>query len=144
MNGATTENQGEGKVTMRDHEVAGQLPLTPLAFHILLALQDGDLHGYGVLKEIDLVTRGQMTPATGPVYLAAQRLLGSGLIEESDKRPVPELDDQRRKYYRLTDLGRRVAEAEAARRSYLVDVAVKKGLLQGMVSANGVVSGNEA
>ncbi len=144
MNGTSTENQGDGKVKMRDHEAAGQLPLTPLAFHILLALLDGDLHGYGVLKEIDLITRGQMTPTTGPVYLAAQRLLSSGLIEESDKRPVPELDDQRRKYYRLTDLGRRVAEAEAARMSYLVDVAVKKGLLQGMVSANGVVSGNEA
>ncbi|MCK5650930.1 MAG: helix-turn-helix transcriptional regulator [Gemmatimonadetes bacterium] len=119
---------------MRDHEVAGQLPLTPLAFHILLALLDGDLHGYGVLKEIDLITRGQMTPTTGPVYLAAQRLLGSGLIEESDKRPVPELDDQRRKYYRLTGLGRRVANAEAARMAYLVDVAVRKGLLQGRVS----------
>ena len=144
MNGATTENQGNGEVTMRDHEVAGQIPLTPLAFHILLALLEGDLHGYGVLKEIDQITRGQMTPTTGPVYLAAQRLLTSGLIEESDKRPVPELDDQRRKYYRLTDLGRRVANAEAARMAYLVDVAIRKGLLQGMVSANGVTDGKEA
>ena len=144
MNGADTENQGNGEMTMRDHEAAGQIPLTPLAFHILLALLEGDLHGYGVLKEIDQITRGQMTPTTGPVYLAAQRLLTSGLIEESDKRPVPELDDQRRKYYRLTDLGRRVANAEAARMAYLVDVAVRKGLLQGMVSANGVTNGKEA
>jgi DNA-binding PadR family transcriptional regulator len=144
MNGGATENQGNGEVTMRDHEAAGQIPLTPLAFHILLALLEGDLHGYGVLKEIDQITRGQMTPTTGPVYLAAQRLLTSGLIEESDKRPVPELDDQRRKYYRLTDLGRRVANAEAARMAYLVDVAVRKGLLKGMFSANGIMGGKEA
>jgi DNA-binding PadR family transcriptional regulator len=143
MDYAATENLGGGEIPPRDHEVAGQIPLTPLAFHILLALLDGDLHGYGVLKEIDHITRGQMTPTTGPVYLAAQRLLSAGLIEESDKRPVPELDDQRRKYYRLTELGRRVATAEAARMAYLVDVAVRKGLLEGIVFAEGY-NGKEA
>jgi DNA-binding PadR family transcriptional regulator len=110
------------------------LPLTPLSIHILLSLVDEERHGYGIMKEIERLTDGLATSATGPVYLAAQRLLEGGLIEESENRPAPEFDDQRRKYYRLTDLGRRVAGAEIERMGRLVRVAFDKGLMQGSLS----------
>ena len=74
-----------------------------------------------------------MTPATGPLYLAAQRLMDNGLIAESEKRPAPELDDQRRKYYKLTEFGRRVAAAEVERMSHLLEVALEKNLVEGHV-----------
>lgn len=115
-------------------EIEAQLPLTPLSFHILLSLVDGERHGYGILKEIDRLTEGEMTPATGPLYLAAQRLLSSGLIAKSEKRPAPELDDQRRRYYTLTELGREVAIAEAERMAHLLKVAMDKGLMKGKVT----------
>ncbi len=115
-------------------EIEAQLPLTPLSFHILLSLVVGELHGYGILKEIDRLTEGEMTPATGPLYLAAQRLLSTGLIAKSDNRPAPELDDQRRRYYALTALGNQVAVAEAERMAHLLRVAVDKGLVKGKVS----------
>lgn len=104
------------------------MPLTPLSYHILLALGDGEMHGYGVMKEIEQHTNGAMKPATGALYLAAKRLLDSGLIEESEERPDPELDDRRRRYYRLTDFGRDVAAAETARLASLVSIAREKGL----------------
>lgn len=114
-------------------DIESLLPLTPLSFQILLALVDGERHGYGILKEIERRTEGRMTPATGPLYLAAQRLLDTGLISESSKRPAPELDDQRRRYYKLTPLGRRVAAAEAKRMAQLVGVALEKKLVKGQV-----------
>ena len=112
-----------------DQTVLAQLPLTPLSFHILLTLVDAERHGYGIMKEIEQRTEGLMSPATGPLYLAAQRLLETGLIEESANRPAPEFDDQRRKYYRLTDFGRRVVAADAIRMARLVDLAREKKLL---------------
>jgi len=112
-------------------DVEELLPLTPLSFHILLALVETDRHGYGILKEIERRTDGQMKTASGALYLAAVRLQDSGLIEESDERPDPELDDRRRRYYRLTDLGRRVAEAEAHRLAKLTQAAFDTGLLSG-------------
>ena len=118
---------------MTERDVAALLPLTPLSFQILLALADGERHGYGIMKEIDRRTKGRMTPATGPLYLAAQRLMENGLIAESKKRPAPELDDQRRKYYKLTEFGRRVATAEAERMAQLLDVALEKQLVEGHV-----------
>ena len=121
----------KSKFTERDVEVL--LPLTPLSFQILLALVDAERHGYGIMKEIERRTKGRMTTATGPLYLAAQRLMESGLIEESDKRPAPELDDQRRRYYKLTAFGRAVAAAEAKRMAQLVDVALDKELVQGRI-----------
>jgi len=114
-------------------DIESFLPLTPLSFQILLALVDGERHGYGILKEIERRTEGHMTPATGPLYLAAQRLLDTGLIVESSKRPAPELDDQRRRYYKLTTLGRRVAAAETKRMATLVGVALEKKLVKGQV-----------
>ena len=118
---------------MTERDAAALLPLTPLSFQILLALADGERHGYGIMKEIDRRTKGRMTPATGPLYLAAQRLMENGLIAESKKRPAPELDDQRRKYYKLTEFGRRVATAEAERMAQLLDVALEKQLVEGHV-----------
>jgi DNA-binding PadR family transcriptional regulator len=114
--------------------VESHLPLTPLSIHILLSLVDEERHGYGIMKEIERLTQGLGTSATGPVYLAAQRLLETGLIEESENRPAPEFDDQRRKYYRLTDLGWRVARAEVDRMSRLIRVAFDKGLVRGSLT----------
>ncbi len=122
---------------MKDREVASLLPLTPLSFQILLALVDGERHGYGIMKEIERRTKGRMTPATGPLYLAAQRLMDQGLIAESDKRPAPELDDQRRRYYELTPFGRQVAVAEVERMAYLVGVAFEKKLIDRDISISG-------
>jgi DNA-binding PadR family transcriptional regulator len=124
-------------VTPTERDVDAHLPLTPLSFQILLALVDEERHGYGIMKEIERRTKGRMSPATGPLYLAAQRLLDTGLIEESSKRPAPELDDRRRKYYRLTPFGRRVAAAEAERMAYLVGVAFDKRLLEGELTISG-------
>ena len=108
-------------------------PLTPAVLHILLALSEQERHGYGIMKEIDRRTKGKMTPATGPLYLAAQRLMDHGLIAESEKRPAPELDDQRRRYYKLTEFGRRVAAAEVERMAHLLGVAFEKQLVEGSV-----------
>ncbi len=113
---------------MTNKNIEAELPLTPLSYHILLALGSGEMHGYGVMKEIDRQTNGSMSPATGALYLAAKRLVVTGLIEESDERPDPEMDDRRRRYYRLTDYGREVMAAETARLANLVKVARAKGL----------------
>lgn len=131
-------------MTVSEQEIDAHLPLTPLSFQILLALVDEERHGYGIMKEIESHTGGRMSPATGPLYLAAQRLLDTGLIAESAKRPAPELDDRRRKYYKLTPLGRRVAAAEAERMAYLVGVAFEKKLVKGQLSVEGGENTNEA
>lgn len=130
-------------MTISEQDVEAHLPLTPLSFQILLALVDEERHGYGIMKEIERRTKGRMSPATGPLYLAAQRLLETGLIAESEKRPAPELDDRRRKYYQLTTLGRRVAAAEAERMAYLVGVALEKNLVEGELTIEGTESSGD-
>ena len=105
------------------------LPLTPAVFHILLALADGEKHGYAIMQEVAVLTGGDLKLGPGTLYGAIKRLLADGWIAESDKRPAPELDDERRRYYRLTDLGGRVVRAEAARLSRLVDAARSKRLV---------------
>jgi DNA-binding PadR family transcriptional regulator len=105
------------------------LPLTPAAFHILLSLADGERHGYGIIREIAERTNGGLRMAPGTLYGAIHRMLADGWIEESGERPDPALDDQRRRYYRLTHLGRWVAVAEAERLSALVRSAEAKRLL---------------
>jgi len=104
------------------------LPLTSSVFHILLALCDGDLHGYGIMQEVAEHTDGHIRLGPGTLYGAIKRLLGSGLINEVDERPDPELDDERRRYYRLTDYGRQVLKAEVRRISKMVSVAQRKKL----------------
>lgn len=105
------------------------LPLTPAVFHILLALADAERHGYAIIKEVEANTEGRVRLGPGTLYGSIKRMLGEGLIEESDERPDPGLDDERRRYYRLTDFGRRVAEAEAGRLQQMVAAARGKRLL---------------
>jgi DNA-binding PadR family transcriptional regulator len=104
-------------------------PLTPAVFHILLALADDERHGYGIMQEILANTNGQLKMGPGTLYGSIKRMLASQFIEESDERPDPALDDERRRYYRLTDHGRRVLNAEAQRLSQLVKVAEMKRVL---------------
>jgi DNA-binding PadR family transcriptional regulator len=105
------------------------LPLRPSVFHILLALVDGDLHGYGIMQEVAEHTAGQIKLGPGTLYGSIKRLLGDGLIVEADERPDPSLDDERRRYYRLTDFGQRVLKAEVGRISRMVSVAQRKRLI---------------
>ena len=105
------------------------LPLTPVSFHILLALADADRHGYGIIKEVRERTNGEMNPGAGTLYAALQRMLDHGLIAETDDRPVAG-DDERRRYYRLTEIGRRVARAEALRLARLIRIAAEKKLIR--------------
>jgi DNA-binding PadR family transcriptional regulator len=106
-------------------ELTTFLPLTPAIHHILLALVDEERHGYAIMLEVSRLTGGtKMGPGT--LYGTLKRLLGSGLIEEADPRRDPELDDERRRYYRITRLGARVLQAETARVSILIDAARAK------------------
>jgi DNA-binding PadR family transcriptional regulator len=114
------------------------LPLTPAVFHILLALVDGERHGYGIKKEIGTRTAGKVQMGPGTLYGSIKRMLEDGLIEESGMRPDPELDDERRRYYKLTDFGLHVTQAEAARLAQLVRIAQGKKLLFGPEALGGV------
>lgn len=102
------------------------LPLTPLSFQILVALADGARHGYGIIKEIERGTGEPMKSSTGTLYLAIERLAQEGLLEEDHR---PKQRDARRRYYRLTDLGRKTAVAEAKRLATLLGVARGKKLV---------------
>ncbi len=110
-------------------DIAHLLPLTPITFHILLALAGGERHGYALLQEIAATTEGQFRPGPGTLYRSLKQLLDLGLIEQSDVRPDPTLDDERRRYYRLTERGRRTAQREAMRLARLVYEAESKRLL---------------
>ena len=105
------------------------LPLTTAFFHVLLALADAERHGYAIMEHVTQTTDGQVKMGPGTLYGTIKRLLQSKLIEESDERPDPELDDERRRYYRLTELGLGVMKAEARRYDRLVKVARASGLL---------------
>ena len=102
------------------------LPLTPAIAHILLALADQDRHGYGIMQEVERMTDGLVRMGPGTLYGTIKRTIASGLIEEADERPDPDLDDERRRYYRATALGRAVLEAETARMAGLVSAARAK------------------
>ena len=106
------------------------LPLTPAVFHILLALADGERHGYSIMQEVETRTQNQIRLGPGTLYGSIKRMLADHLIEESAARPDPARDDERRRYYRLTDFGRRVARAEAERLHALVGEARVKKLLR--------------
>jgi DNA-binding PadR family transcriptional regulator len=105
------------------------LPLPGDTFDVLVSLADGDRHGYAILQEIAERTDGRIRLSPSTLYAVIRRLLESGLIEESSERPDPSHDDERRRYYRLTSLGRRVARAEAARLTRLLADARATGLL---------------
>ena len=105
------------------------LPLTPAVFHILLALGDGERHGYAIMQEVANNTGGQLRMGPGTLYGTIKRMLADRLIEETDQRPDPALDDERRRYYRLTAFGAKVASAEVRRMASLVKAARGKRLI---------------
>jgi DNA-binding PadR family transcriptional regulator len=107
---------------------ANELPLTPLTMALLMALAKGDSHGYSLMQDVRKRTSGRVSPGTGSLYAALDRLMDGGLIEESRDRPGPE-EDQRRRYYRITAAGRRVARAEAQRMLEVVEDAKRAHLL---------------
>ena len=109
------------------------LPLSPAAFHILLSLGEGERHGYALKREMAKRTDNTLNPGPGTLYGAIQKLLDQGMIEESDERPDSHLDDERRRYYRITALGRSVAQAEAARMRALVELSEARFGLPGTV-----------
>jgi len=106
-----------------------RLPLSPAVFHILLALATGEMHGYAIMHEVAILSNGQVNIGPGTLYGSIKKMLADGLIEESDRRPDPELDDERRRYYRITEEGRRLLGAEVERLSRLVKVARSRRLL---------------
>jgi DNA-binding PadR family transcriptional regulator len=105
-------------------------PLTPSMFHVLLALAGDDLHGYAILKEVELRTGGKVRLSTGTLYGIIKRLLNDGLIVELRSRPAESEDDERRRYYRLTPQGRQVATAEAERMDEILSIARSRNLLK--------------
>ena len=105
------------------------LPLTPPVFHILLALAGEERHGYGIMLDVARQTQDTLQLGPGTLYGCLKRMLAAGLVSESDERPDPALDDVRRRYYRMTDLGRRVVRAEAQRLANAVLAARMKRLL---------------
>jgi DNA-binding PadR family transcriptional regulator len=111
----------------------GFLPLTPAVFNILLALADGEKHGYAIMMEVEANSLGEMKMGPGTLYGSIKRMLAAGLVEESGERPDEALDDQRRRYYRLTGIGRQVLQAEAKRLSRQVALAQVKRVLDGSI-----------
>jgi DNA-binding PadR family transcriptional regulator len=96
-------------------EVAALLPLPTAAFHILVALAHQDRHGYGIIQDVEDRTGGTLRLSPATLYRSVQRMLEQGLIVETSERPAPDMDDERRRYYRMTRFGRQVALAEASR-----------------------------
>lgn len=112
-------------------DIQSLLPLTPTVFHMLLALADDEKHGYGIMQAVEAETQGQMQIRTGSLYGSIRRMIEAGLIVETNERPDPELDDERRRYYGLTEFGRRVLTAEAARIAQAMAVIRRKHILGG-------------
>ena len=115
---------------MPDRSPHELLPLTPAVFQILLALSEGEKHGYAIMREVERTTDGLVKMGPGTLYGALKRSMAAGLVVESDERPDPEMDDERRRYYRLTPFGLWVAAAEAERLERLVEDARVRRLLQ--------------
>lgn len=109
---------------------AEETPRLPDAsFHILLALASEDRHGYGIIREIEHSTGGKLKLSPGTLYRSIQRMVEQGLLVETEERPAPEFDDERRRYYRITPEGRRAAASEAERLARLVARARATGLI---------------
>jgi DNA-binding PadR family transcriptional regulator len=112
--------------TDRRDPVDALLPLKPVVFQVLLSLADGERHGYAIVQDISARTAARMRLEPGNLYRSLKWMLDQGLIEESARRPAADLDDERRRYYRITRLGQRVAVAETARLQSLVAEAKRK------------------
>ncbi len=109
------------------------LPLPPATLHILLALADQDRHGYAIMNEVAVRTGGELKLSAGTLYRSIQRMLEQGLITEPRQRPAPKLDDERRRYYRITAFGTAVARSELRRLAQLVKIARATGLVPGRI-----------
>ncbi len=109
-----------------DDSASEIVPLSPAMFHILLSLGAGERHGYAIKREIRERTGGKLNLGPGVLYGSINKLLELGLVEESENRPDPHLDDERRRYYRITPSGRKVAQAEASRMRELVELAAAR------------------
>ncbi|HXR98334.1 MAG TPA: PadR family transcriptional regulator [Terriglobales bacterium] len=109
-----------------DASVPSTEPLTPALFHVLLALADGDKHGYAIMKEVHRLTAGAANLSAGTLYGILRRLLEAGLVTEVSSRPAPELDDERRRYYHLTKSGHAAAQAETERLEATLAIARSK------------------
>ena len=116
------------------------LPLTPPVFHILLALAEEERHGYGIMQDVARQTNDALQLGPGTLYGCLKRMLAGGMVEESDVRPDPALDDERRRYYRMTPLGQRVVRAEAQRLAGAVSAARARRLFDR--SGAGVTGGD--
>jgi DNA-binding PadR family transcriptional regulator len=103
-------------------------PLTPAVFHILLALSNGERHGYGIMKQVEADSQGKVTMGPGTLYGSLKRMLDAGLVKESDKRVDPEMDDERRIYYQLTGVGAQALKAELERYQRIVTIAQQRKL----------------
>jgi DNA-binding PadR family transcriptional regulator len=110
-------------MTVRNEEIQQMLPLSLPVFHMLLSLTEGERHGYALKREILQRTEKRVNLGSGALYGAINKMLEQGLIVESDERPDPHLDDERRRYYRITAVGRRVIHAEVTRLRELVQLA---------------------
>ena len=104
-------------------------PLTPAVFHILLALSTRERHGYGIMKQVNADSRGKIKMGPGTLYGSIGRMMEAGLILESDKKVDPEMDDERRIYYKITGLGQKALSAELERYREIMAVARRKQLL---------------
>lgn len=103
------------------------LPLPPATFHILMAVAEEDRHGYAIIQDVKMRTDGELVLSAGTLYRSIQRMLEQGLIVETRERPAPDQDDERRRYYRITEFGATVARAEARRLTQLVKLAKASG-----------------
>lgn len=106
--------------------------LTPAVFHILLALSTGERHGYGIMKQVEADSQGQVSMGPGTLYGSLKRMLDAGLVKESDKRIDPALDDARRIYYQITTAGMQALTAELARYRHIVGLAQERKLAPGI------------
>jgi len=116
----------------RSQDTLKMLPLSPAVFHILLALAGGECHGYGIMKQVESDTDGRTKMGPGTLYGSIKRLLKAGLVQETDDRPDAAMDNQRRRYYRLTGQGREVLLAELDRLQVLMRVASERDLVGGI------------
>ncbi len=112
-----------------NQEIARLLPLSPRDFHILFALADGERHGYGLVKSIERQTDGLIRLDPANLYRAIQRMVADGLVEDAERRAAPGSADERRRYYRITEMGRDVVGAEAGRMRSLAEAAEAKQLI---------------
>ena len=114
-------------------DIDALLPLPPATFHILVALADRELHGYAIIQDIAVRTERGVRLSAGTLYRSIHRMLEQGLLLETQERPDPERDDERRRYYRITPFGLAVARAESRRLARLITLARAKGLAPGRV-----------